>query len=191
MGSSLNQRAAEFSLCNTLVLLLDLAFKQHIRYNLACRQKGLLAAHRRMNATCNRSDRSVGLFAAFPFIPKWKTDICAMGSSLRDLRFCAHCVCSDPSKVLLDRGCICSLGSVPDRRNCNEYVPQETNCTRRSGWVTIRPEIAPFCVIDGWATTRELSENRGRCVPRNQLLRDDSCVMAFFKDPNTLLFASF
>ena len=28
MGSSLNQRAAEFSLCNTLVLLLDLAFKQ-------------------------------------------------------------------------------------------------------------------------------------------------------------------
>ena len=29
MGSSLNQRAAEFSLCNTLVLLLDLAFKQY------------------------------------------------------------------------------------------------------------------------------------------------------------------
>jgi hypothetical protein len=28
VGSSLNQRAAEFSLCNTLVLLLDLAFKQ-------------------------------------------------------------------------------------------------------------------------------------------------------------------
>ena len=28
MGSSLNQRTAEFSLCNTLVLLLDLAFKQ-------------------------------------------------------------------------------------------------------------------------------------------------------------------
>ena|GEM_PF-544881 len=27
-GSSLNQRTAEFSLCNTLVLLLDLAFKQ-------------------------------------------------------------------------------------------------------------------------------------------------------------------
>ena len=34
MGSSLNQHAAEFSLCNTLVLLLDLAFKQHTR-NLA------------------------------------------------------------------------------------------------------------------------------------------------------------
>ena len=31
MGSSLNQRAAEFSLCNTLVLLLDLAFKQSTR----------------------------------------------------------------------------------------------------------------------------------------------------------------
>jgi hypothetical protein len=31
VGSSLNQRAAEFSLCNTLVLLLDLAFKQHIQ----------------------------------------------------------------------------------------------------------------------------------------------------------------
>ena len=31
MGSSLNQRAAEFSLCNTPVLLTDLAFKQHIR----------------------------------------------------------------------------------------------------------------------------------------------------------------
>jgi hypothetical protein len=29
VGSSLNQRAAEFSLCNTLVLLLDLAFKQY------------------------------------------------------------------------------------------------------------------------------------------------------------------
>ena len=29
MGSSLNQRAAEFSLCNTLVLLLDLSFKQY------------------------------------------------------------------------------------------------------------------------------------------------------------------
>ena len=29
MGSSLNQRTAEFSLCNTLVLLLDLAFKQY------------------------------------------------------------------------------------------------------------------------------------------------------------------
>ena len=28
MGSSLNQRTAEFSLCNTLVLLLDLSFKQ-------------------------------------------------------------------------------------------------------------------------------------------------------------------
>ena len=28
MGSSLNQHAAEFSLCNTLVLLLDLSFKQ-------------------------------------------------------------------------------------------------------------------------------------------------------------------
>ena len=28
MGSSLNQHAAELSLCNTLVLLLDLAFKQ-------------------------------------------------------------------------------------------------------------------------------------------------------------------
>lgn len=28
MGSSLNQRATEFSLCNTLVLLLDLAFKE-------------------------------------------------------------------------------------------------------------------------------------------------------------------
>jgi hypothetical protein len=28
VGSSLNQRTAEFSLCNTLVLLLDLAFKQ-------------------------------------------------------------------------------------------------------------------------------------------------------------------
>ena len=28
MGCSLNQRTAEFSLCNTLVLLLDLAFKQ-------------------------------------------------------------------------------------------------------------------------------------------------------------------
>ena len=28
MGSFLNQRTAEFSLCNTLVLLLDLAFKQ-------------------------------------------------------------------------------------------------------------------------------------------------------------------
>jgi hypothetical protein len=27
VGSSLNQRTAEFSLCNTLVLLLDLAFK--------------------------------------------------------------------------------------------------------------------------------------------------------------------
>jgi hypothetical protein len=31
VGSSLNQRSAEFSLCNTLVLLLDLAFKQHDR----------------------------------------------------------------------------------------------------------------------------------------------------------------
>ena len=31
MGSSLNQRTAEFSLCNTLVLLLDLAFKQLAR----------------------------------------------------------------------------------------------------------------------------------------------------------------
>ena len=31
MGSSLNQRTAEFSLCNTLVLLLDLAFKQFNR----------------------------------------------------------------------------------------------------------------------------------------------------------------
>ena len=31
MGSSLNQRTAEFSLCNTLVLLLDLSFKQHTR----------------------------------------------------------------------------------------------------------------------------------------------------------------
>ena len=31
MGSSLNQRAAEFSLCNTLVLLLDLSFKQSSR----------------------------------------------------------------------------------------------------------------------------------------------------------------
>ena len=31
MGSSLNQRAAEFSLCNTLVLLLDLSFKQFAR----------------------------------------------------------------------------------------------------------------------------------------------------------------
>ena len=31
MGSSLNQRTAEFSLCNTLVLLLDLAFKQFDR----------------------------------------------------------------------------------------------------------------------------------------------------------------
>jgi len=29
VGSSLNQCTAEFSLCNTLVLLLDLAFKQH------------------------------------------------------------------------------------------------------------------------------------------------------------------
>ena len=29
MGCSLNQRTAEFSLCNTLVLLLDLAFKQY------------------------------------------------------------------------------------------------------------------------------------------------------------------
>jgi hypothetical protein len=28
VGSSLNQRTAEFSLCNTLVLLLDLSFKQ-------------------------------------------------------------------------------------------------------------------------------------------------------------------
>jgi len=28
VGSSLNQHAAEFSLCNTLVLLLDLSFKQ-------------------------------------------------------------------------------------------------------------------------------------------------------------------
>jgi len=32
VGSSLNQRAAEFSLCNTLVLLLDLAFKQSRHY---------------------------------------------------------------------------------------------------------------------------------------------------------------
>ena len=31
MGSSLNQRAAEFSLCNTPVLLTDLSFKQHTR----------------------------------------------------------------------------------------------------------------------------------------------------------------
>ena len=31
MGSSLNQRTAEFSLCNTLMLLLDLAFKQTVR----------------------------------------------------------------------------------------------------------------------------------------------------------------
>jgi hypothetical protein len=31
VGSSLNQRTAEFSLCNTLVLLLDLSFKQHTR----------------------------------------------------------------------------------------------------------------------------------------------------------------
>jgi hypothetical protein len=31
VGSSLNQRAAEFSLCNTLALLLDLAFKQYVR----------------------------------------------------------------------------------------------------------------------------------------------------------------
>ena len=31
MGSSLNQRTAEFSLCNTLVLLLDLSFKQSNR----------------------------------------------------------------------------------------------------------------------------------------------------------------
>jgi hypothetical protein len=31
VGSSLNQRTAEFSLCNTLVLLLDLAFKQPSR----------------------------------------------------------------------------------------------------------------------------------------------------------------
>ena len=31
VGSSLNQRTAEFSLCNTLVLLLDLAFKQPTR----------------------------------------------------------------------------------------------------------------------------------------------------------------
>ena len=31
MGSSLNQRTAEFSLCNTLVLLLDLSFKQFDR----------------------------------------------------------------------------------------------------------------------------------------------------------------
>jgi hypothetical protein len=33
VGSSLNQRTAEFSLCNTLVLLLDLAFKQLDRYS--------------------------------------------------------------------------------------------------------------------------------------------------------------
>ena len=32
MGSSLNQRTAEFSLCNTLVLLLDLAFKHSTSY---------------------------------------------------------------------------------------------------------------------------------------------------------------
>jgi hypothetical protein len=31
VGSSLNQHAAEFSLCNTLVLLLDLAFKQYVQ----------------------------------------------------------------------------------------------------------------------------------------------------------------
>jgi hypothetical protein len=31
VGSSLNQRTAEFSLCNTLVLLLDLAFKQYAK----------------------------------------------------------------------------------------------------------------------------------------------------------------
>ena len=37
MGSSLNQRTAEFSLCNTLVLLLDLAFKQHRPNSLGCR----------------------------------------------------------------------------------------------------------------------------------------------------------
>jgi len=31
VGSSLNQRTAEFSLCNTLALLLDLSFKQLTR----------------------------------------------------------------------------------------------------------------------------------------------------------------
>jgi hypothetical protein len=31
VGSSLNQRTAEFSLCNTLALLLDLSFKQYAR----------------------------------------------------------------------------------------------------------------------------------------------------------------
>ena len=36
MGSSLNQRTAEFSLCNTRVLLLDLAFKQPTRRS--CRE---------------------------------------------------------------------------------------------------------------------------------------------------------
>jgi hypothetical protein len=41
VGSSLNQCAAEFSLCNTLVLLLDLAFKQSDR-NLTFRHVILL-----------------------------------------------------------------------------------------------------------------------------------------------------
>jgi len=35
VGSSLNQRTAEFSLCNTRVLLLDLAFKQLDRGSIA------------------------------------------------------------------------------------------------------------------------------------------------------------
>ena len=38
MGSSLNQRTAEFSLCNTLVLLLDLAFKQHTPHSIQAEQ---------------------------------------------------------------------------------------------------------------------------------------------------------
>ncbi len=113
-----------------------------------------------MNATNNLCDRSVGLFADVPVIPEWKTDICAMGSSLRDLRFCAHCVYPHPSKVLLDRVRICSLGSVADRRNCDEYVPQETSGTRRSGWVTHSWEVAPFLVIDG-LTTIQAQPNQG------------------------------
>ena len=44
MGSSLNQRAAEFSICNTLVLLLDLAFKQSAR-NSKVRGKIRLVPH--------------------------------------------------------------------------------------------------------------------------------------------------
>ena len=53
MGSSLNQRTAEFSLCNTFVLLLDLSFKQTSR-NSGSGRVGLHSSVEDASADCFR-----------------------------------------------------------------------------------------------------------------------------------------